>query len=247
MKNIRENEDFIKKVVFYYARDIGKAANRIEVLSVDELLKAYMVPSKSYLEAVMTDQIEGKEENLAVFATGSQNLIDYTQSVLEFFNDYRFFYNQYKHGLTVALRPFSGTLNKNELHRRKTSLDGLPISYDNETIEKAFKSKQEAFVIPNLTPEIQPGITKLQEERNLLRYRYGELIDINDLINIGKQVHSLIRTLIKNRVDYIVPELEEGNTFYLPIPKKKDAFRFAKITTVPLESKLTLKDFSFRI
>lgn len=246
---IREDEEFIKKVVKYWAGNIGKVPDRINRLSDDELLKAYMIPNRDYILGVMSEQTEEeRNSSIAVYDQGIKNILEYTKSIIESFNKYRFYYNQYKHGLTVALRPFSGSINKAELHRRKSSLDGFPVCYDNETIEQAFKNgQQRAFVIPSLTPEIQPGITKLQEEQNLLRYHYDGLVKINDLINIGKKVHLLIRTLIKNRFDYVIPEKQQANTFYLPYPKKKESFSFARILIVPLENPLSLNDFKVKI
>ncbi|MCM3390253.1 hypothetical protein M3649_19325 [Ureibacillus chungkukjangi] len=246
---IREDEEFIKKVVKYWAGNIGKVPDRLNRLTDEDLLKAYMIPNKDYILSVMNEQTEDKRsKSLAVYDEGIKNILEYTRLAIESFNKYRFFYNQYKHGLTVALRPFSGTINKSELQRRKTSLDGFPVCYDNESIEKSFKSGQHrAFVIPNLTPEIQPGLTKLQEEQNLLRYHYDGSVDITDLINIGKKVHLLIRTLIKNRFDYVNPEKQQANTFYLPYPIKRDDFRFAQILAVPFEKPLMLKDFEIKI
>jgi len=249
MNYIREDEEFIKQVVQYWAGTIGKVPKRISQLSDDNLIKAYMIPNKDYILGVMSDQsIDIKESNLEIYDQGVKNILDYTKVIVESFNKYRFFYNQYKHGLTVALRPFGGKLNKSELIRRKSSLDGLPVCYDNETIEKSFSNgKSRAFVIPNLTPDIQPGITQLQEEQNLLRYHYEDIVDINDLINIGKKVHLLIRTLIKNRFDYVYPEKDQANTLFLPYPKKRNEFSFAQFTIVPIEQPLTLADFKIKI
>lgn len=246
---IREDEEFIKKVVKYWAGNIGKVPDRLNKLSDADLLKAYMIPNRDYIIDVSSKQTEEiKESTLATYDQGIKNILEYTRIIIEDFNKYRFYYNQYKHGLTVALRPFSGTLNKSELYRRKTSYDGLPVCYDNETIEKVFKKGQHrAFLIPNLTPEIQGGITKLQEEENLLRYHFEGLVNINDLINIGKKVHLLIRTLIKNRFDYVIPEKENANTFCLPLPKKKNDFGFAIITSVPFKNPLSLQDFKIKI
>ncbi|RTQ87116.1 hypothetical protein [Lysinibacillus telephonicus] len=246
---IREDEEFIKKVVKYWAGNIGKVPERLNRLSDEDLLKAYMIPNKDYILEVMSEQTEEeRNSSVAVYDEGVKNILEYTKSVIESFNKYRFFYNQYKHGLTVALRPFSGSINKAELQRRKTSFDGFPVCYDNETIEQAFKNgQQRAFVIPSLTPEIQPGLNKLQEEQNLLRYHYDSLVDINHLINIGKKVHLLIRTLIKNRFDYVIPEKQQANTFYLPYPRKRDSFSFAQILVVPFENPLSLNDFKVKI
>lgn len=246
---IREDEEFIKRVVKYWAGSIGKVPNRISQLSNDDLIKAYMIPDRDYVLEVMSEQSqEVRESTLGTYDKGINNVLEYTKIIVESFNKYRFFYNQYKHGLTVALRPFGGKLNKSELQRRKRSLDGLPVCYDNETIEKSIKSgKSKAFVIPNLTPDIQPGITQLHEEENLLRYHYGDLVDINELIKIGKKVHLLIRTLIKNRFDYVLPEKTQANTFYLPYPKRRDEFSFAQFTVVPFEKPLSLIDFTIKI
>lgn len=245
---IREDEEFIKKVVKYWAGNIGKVPDRLIRLSDEDLLKAYMIPNRDYIFGVTSEQTaEERNSSMGVYDQGVKNILEYTRSVIESFNKYRFFYNQYKHGLTVALRPF-GTINKAELQRRKTSLDGFPVCYDNETIEQAFKNgQQRAFVIPSLTPEIQPGLNKLQEEQNLLRYHYDGLVDINDLINIGKKVHLLIRTLINNRFDYVIPEKQQANTFYLPYPIKRDDFRFAQILAVPFEKPLSLIDFKVKV
>jgi hypothetical protein len=246
---IREDETFIKKIVKYWAGEIGKVPNRLDKLPAEDLLKAYMIPDKDYLNEIMSEQsADSKALTISSYEKGVENLLSYTTVVIESFNKYRFFYNQYKHGLTVALRPFSGKIDKKELHRRKNSLDGLPVCYDNETMEKTLKSgRARAFVIPNLTPDIQSGITSLHDDENLLRYHYEGDVNINDLINIGKKVHLLIRTLIKNRFDYVIPENKGANSFYLPHPEKRNDFAFAHFTAVPMEEPLRLEHFKIQI
>lgn len=246
---IREDEEFIKKAVIYWANKIGKVPKRISELNDNELITALMIPNRVYVEEVISNQsLQEKADALKIYDQGVRNLMEYIPTVINAFNKYRLFYNQYKHGLTVALRPYGGELSKGELIRRKNSLDSTLICYDNESIEKSIpKHANTVLIIPNFTPELQPGITMLNQNNNLLRYHIEGNVNIDELIDIGKRVHLLIRTLIKNRFDYIEPNQNKANTFYLPIPKRKDIFRFAQITVVPFEKTLTLNDFRIEI
>lgn len=247
IKFIREDEQFTQKIVTYWANKVNRVSNSLEKLDEESLLKAFMIPSKKYVVEIMKEQSdEIKSTNLRLYEEGTKKIITDTKEVLAAFKKYRFYYNQYKHGLTVALKPFGGTLDKKTIEERKNGLFGLPICYDNQTIETMFEDGRlpsGSMMIPNLTADIQGGISQLQKEKNLLRYYLEQEVHINDLIKTAVKIQTLIRTLILNRYDYVRPKYPKGNTFSLPHESRKN-FEFVEFTLIPEEERvLPLSDY----
>ncbi|MGE7673483.1 hypothetical protein ACQKMV_07895 [Lysinibacillus sp. NPDC094403] len=247
MKYIREEEEFIKKVVVYYANKIGKLPEKISKMDLEAILKVFLIPSKDYIDKLV-EETNSPLEHLDIYSEGISNVYRYLDDIIISFKKYRFIYNQYKHGLTVALRPYGNNLSKKELNRRKNSLDSSLFCYDNTDIGKAIeRNPNQPFIIPSITENLQPGITSLNNNNNLLRYSGVYDVSIDELIKLGSKVHSLIRILSNNRYDFVKPHHSEANTFYLPVPTRKDKLRLVQFSLVPKDSLLKLNDFKVEI
>ena len=251
MKFIRDQENFIKDIVQYWASKVTKVSKKIESLSTEDLVKAYMIPDKHYLDQVMSLQSEEHKENqMKQYEKGVNLLRDYTKEVIESFKKFNFYYNQYKHGLTIALRPFSSQMSRKEMLKRKESLYGYPICYDNESFDESIKKgklPQGNIMIPDIDHSFRRHLIELQEEGNLLRYHMGHEVDIQELIAIGKKVCVLINILIKNRFDFVAPEHEGANTFIMPTDMRKHPFGAAVFTVVPHDKMLDLSYFKVEL
>ncbi|WP_289140468.1 hypothetical protein [uncultured Brevibacillus sp.] len=118
------------------------------------------------------------------------------------------------------MRPYSGKLLDEGIIERKASMQAYLVSYDNDSFEQMQKMGRLAgntpVVFPNLTPLIQPYLTQLMQESNLLRY-HSINVDLMSIIEISKRVCLLNIILIKNRVDFIQPTNENCNTIRLPM------------------------------
>ena len=134
---------------------------------------------------------------------------------------YGYLFNQYKHGLTVALRPFGGNpLPADAIERRKTGLSGVPVGYEARSFAKSSKRKRESVVSFMLHPETQPYLNELMASDNLLRFSMeNRETHIDTLIDAAKWLTSLVNVIVLNRADLVAPQRSgfAGNTFSLPL------------------------------
>lgn len=221
---IQEEEYFVQKIVTYSAGTIKNEINKAEGFSEDRSLKALLIPSADFVRDVMARAANTAEEFqkeryefLEQHKVACANTIQSLQKVIKFFKKYETFYNQHKHGLTVALRPFAFEAPQAYLQQRKTSLSGDLVVFDNDTIEVAFNKGNltgGALVMPAVTEATRPYLNNLQRERNLLRYfpRSAEL-HIDDFIEVVRSVAVLSLCLIGNRLDFIDRNREGCYTF----------------------------------
>jgi hypothetical protein len=139
---------------------------------------------------------------------------------------YAFLYNQYKHGLTVALRPFGGNpIPPGIIAGRKASLTGVLASYETRKPTDA-DLRREQVISFMLHPETQPFLTELHASDNLLRFSGDNReTHIDSLIEDAQRLTKLVNVIVLNRVDLIAPQADAaiGNTFRLPRNDLKDS------------------------
>ena len=221
LKFIRSDVFFIRNITRYHASNVNEVAERLIELADNEILAAFMIPDENYVKKISSRQTKKvRERSLKLYKDGTKTLIENVKQTTEQFQKYRFFYNQYKHGLTVALRPYSGSLTEEGIQERKEGMESFIISYDNDTFEQMEKMGRLKdglpMMLPNLTPLIQPHLTELMQEKNLLRY-HAKTVNLNDIIEVSKNVCMLNMILINNRLDFIQPSSKECNTIRLPV------------------------------
>ena len=225
LKLIRDKEYFVKKVVQYQAGTVTNLVGKLEKFSADQILKLFMVPSVKYLEQILKmsrQSAEDKQRSLYQYKQAVETLQMYLKDIITTFRYYEFFYNQYKHGLTVALKPFPAPLPQETIEQMRQDLFGFPVCYDNDTIEVTIKKgrlKNTALIIPSLHSSIKPYLRELIEERNLLRYYAPDNVRLDDLIEIARKIAVLLLCLISNRLGFVSPKNAGYNTVSLPVPR----------------------------
>jgi hypothetical protein len=252
LKFIRDKEYFVKKVVKYDAGKVTNLVDKLERFCADQILKLFMVPSVKYLEQNLkksTQLAEDKQRPLHQYKQAVETLQRYLKDIIAAFRYYEFFYNQYKHGLTVALKPFRDQLPQETIEQMRQDLSGFPVCYDNDTIKVTLKKgrlKNTALIIPSLHPSIKPYLRELMEEQNLLRY-YMQEVRLDDLIETTRKIAVLLLCLISNRLDFVSPENAGYNTVNLPVPDPPTPLSTFTVRLAFIDKPLKLTDFDVSI
>lgn len=223
IKFSNEREWFIKNVITYQAGSISKFIRNFNP-QLDKVCEYFHLPT--HLDSLSSDKI-----SIGIFQYGIDHLINNLNEIINFYKDNVFFYNQYKHGLAIALRPYALFNNKLVREHRKKPLSGYIIAMDNLSIEKVFGQSsrfRNCVSMPNLTNNIKPHISELQNEDNLLRYfdhPKGE-IQIDYILEYAQLIEETIRYLIYNIYNYFT----NSNKRYLPNknPKKQTEIEIKK-------------------
>ena len=206
---------FIKNIITYQA---GKITNYIESFPVGkkEIAESFLLPyfSESY---------EWEDEKIKLtYIEALDRLADYVGKVRKYFADNVFFYNQYKHGLTVALRPFGkfseDLIQKSKEHPQKGNL----VAYDNLSIDKVFRESarfKSLIMIPDIGVKgIKENLVSLQKEDNLLRMvpQSTREANIDDILEVAHIVYTLYE-IIRFNMCATCQELKDGLIdLYLP-------------------------------
>jgi hypothetical protein len=159
-----ENKDlFIKNVITY---DAGKIASFInQNINEEKACKAFHFP-------YFIEEFEDKETE-KVYRESVTRILNWMKEFKEFHLQYQFFYNQYKHGLTVALRPYN-IYNEEQIERAKNGeMNPYLAAFDNLGIHK-LKDKRERLngmvFMPCFTENVRANLQELTSEDNLVRY-----------------------------------------------------------------------------
>ena len=212
-----ENRDyFIKNIITYSA---GRIENFIKQERSDvKLCALFWVPYfKGTLSNPDMDQI---------YRDGIQLLVEMTQRLRAFYGQYHFFYTQYKHGLTVALRPFKKYSYEQIVDSKMGEMDPYLAAFDNLSLIK-LESKQdrqtEMAFMPCFTNNIIPHLNELMQEDNLIRYTFPPIkTNINDLKNISYMVRDCIDIFRNNILQTVydtppykmrIPSRDRGKVF----------------------------------
>jgi len=160
----KKKEFFIKELITYNA---GKVDNLVqEKINNDKLCDLFYFPRIKDFENESEDVKNAVNEGISKLSA-KINLIK------EFYNTYQFHYNQYKHGLTVALKPY-GDLDPSLLENvYNGEINPYLVAIDNLAIKKVSRNQhrfQNYVMMPCLTKNTQPFISELDNEDNLLRY-----------------------------------------------------------------------------
>lgn len=215
-----ENPDyFVKNIITYKA---GEITNRIKTHKSDPKVIAELYHFPHDLQFTDTKDGKGYEE-------GIQNLISLTDECVKFYQDYEFFYNQYKHGLSVAMKPVGTTYVKEQIDEDKAgTFETLLAVYDNFNLETASKkgtfNSKHGVVMPGFSENVQPFISALSAENNYLRLVFPPDMpefSIDFLVDKAKMTRACIKTFIANYFRKIYPS-DGVKQFYLPGDYKKN-------------------------
>jgi len=156
VKFSRDPDWFIKNVVTYKAGKIAKSVETFDT-SKESLCSSFLFP-------LIPDSEWPNNETLQAFKDGIENLKTIIGDIIAFFKEHKFLYNQYKHGLTVALRPYSifdkELIDKDKMRPTSAYL----VAFDNLSIDKVFRDSYRfggMEMLPCLTPNTQHCLADL--------------------------------------------------------------------------------------
>ena len=188
-----ENVDFFIKGIITY--DAGKISNFIkQKFNREQLCKAFHFP---YYAEDFPDKVTNE-----LYKSAIERLFNLVSEFKEFHKQYQFFYTQYKHGLTIALRPY-GLYNNEQIEKsKKGEFDPYLAAFDNLGAEK-LKDKQERFnnmlFMPCFTESVRENITELMREDNLIRYVFPPTdTDFEKIKDVAFRVRDCINVIGNN-------------------------------------------------
>jgi hypothetical protein len=196
IKAAQQPDYFVKNIITYKA---GEVTNFIKSFNADAktVAKVYHFPHDIKFQ---------KQEDQNVFDEGVQKLICLTEEIISFYKGYEFIYNQYKHGLTVAMRPFGNIYTTDQI-KKDMAGDSEPYLavYDNLNLEAASKkgtfNLRQGVLMPGFTENVQPFIADLSKENNFLRFVFPPDIphfSIELLVDNARKTRACIQTFISN-------------------------------------------------
>ena len=187
MRNCDDLAYFAKHVITYQASEVTKYIQRFDTNNTEYMLKQYGLP---YFELEIT------WENEAVFQSYVevvQLIKEYMDALIAHHKKYYLYYCQYKHGLSVALRPFGA----GQPSGSGDPFEGAIMVFDNKNFIKRNKGTPGQFMIPDFHPSIAPHLSALHDEDNLLRAEL-RLVNIQDLVDIVEKAYALLSVLHRN-------------------------------------------------
>ncbi|MCW8898103.1 MAG: hypothetical protein OQJ96_05840 [Flavobacteriales bacterium] len=218
MEATKKKDYFIRNIVTYKA---GKITEKIKSYKANNttVSKDFYIPDVKFPDS--KDQQE--------ITDGVDRLIELVDDQVKFYTKYWFFYNQYKHGLAVPMRPFGNTYNEDQV---KKDMNGeMPpyvVAYDNLNIKAATSKGRFGFkmglMMPGFTDNVRPFIGDLEKENNFLRFVFPPdtpNFDIDLLVDQAYKTRACINILVGNYTNEIAPE-DELRKFQLPIDYKKN-------------------------
>lgn len=184
LKNSGDIAYFAKNVINYKANQVKDYIWRFDTNSLEYVMQEFKLP---YFP------LDEPWEEQEVFEHYKQSVLliqGYLRDLIEFHKKYYLDYCQYKHGMAVALCPFGKQYLKDENERNL--LEGALMTFDSYTVGKR---QQASGSLPqmamNLTPEIQPYVSRLHEEGNLLHFSM-HVVNIDNVVQITEKAYTLL-------------------------------------------------------
>lgn len=217
VKASKQPDFFIRNVISYKA---GEVTN---------LIRSYNPKHKLLAEDFhFPYKIPGEQSVVNLYHEGLSIFITLIMDIVQFYKQYEFFNNQYKHGLAVAHRSF-GNIFPNEL-LAEDKLSGVKpfiAVYDNMNLNiatsKGRASVKQGIFLPVFTNNVRIVISSLEKENNFLRFVQPDHAKFSfELIEeIARKVSYCMNIFIFNYTHKINP-IDKQNKFQLPIDYNKN-------------------------
>ncbi|MBL7932482.1 MAG: hypothetical protein JNL60_11295 [Bacteroidia bacterium] len=231
-----QNKDyFVRNIVTYKAGEITNFIKGFRI-TPNSAGKIYHIP----------DNLDGfTEEHTSQLTKGKETLARLTAEIVEFYKKYEFLYNQYKHGLSVALRPFGNIFTPEQIAEDKNgNLNPYLVVYDNLNLNaassKGTMNLQHGVHMPGFTDNVRPFIKDLSEENNYLRFVFPHdypNFSMEVLLTHARNARACIQTFVTNYYQelsykggkrrFVFPEDPTTNTFnivgYTPASDENNA------------------------
>lgn len=182
LKKAQRIDYFARDVVQYNATEIKKYIWDFHIDDLKYITEQFHVP---YFDIEEDMEWENKE-CFEAYKTALLLMKEYLKELVRFHRHYYQDYCQYKHGLAVSLRrPVEGI----------NPLDGALWTFDTSTVEKKWKREGVApSIIMDLTPETQPYVRSLHDEKNLLHYSIHP-VNLEEILAATKKAVVLLNVL----------------------------------------------------
>jgi hypothetical protein len=216
LKAGKQKDFFIRNIITYNA---GQIENLINHNFTDkELCELFYFPYFTEFE---------NEEFKEGFTDGLTQLKNRIAKIQEFYKAYHFFYIQYKHGLTVALRPYSNFVEEQIQKDKQNEMEPYLVAFDNLSIRKVFGNKsrfQNYVFMPCLTVNTQPFLGTLEKEDNLIRF---VMTPPGTTIEKFKDCAMTVRECMHIFINNFLTVLRDGNPLELQLPSEfKRVYQF---------------------
>ena len=211
LKAGKQKSYFIRNIITYNAGQIEAIIKKD--FSDAELCELFYFP---YFKNIENENFkEG-------FTDGLNQLKNRVSKIKEFYKTYHFFYIQYKHGLTVALRPHGNFTEENIQSDKKHENEPYLVAFDNLALRKVFGNPARSpgyVMMPCLTPNTQPFLNQLQEEDNLIRF---VMTGPGTTIEKFKDCAMIVRECINVFINNFLSTLRGGNPLELQLPSESN-------------------------
>ena len=197
---------FAKHVITYSASKVTKYIRDFDTSNTEFMLKEFGVP---YFP------LDEPWENQEVFESYKKAVFlikEYLDALIAHHSKYYLHYCQYKHGLSVALRPFATGNPTGD----GNPMSGAVMTFDNKNYLKRSAGQRGNFMIPHFHPDIAPVISELHAEDNLLRADL-RVVDIQEFVDIAEKAYTLISTLHWN-MQYACNVSDEADVHEIALP-----------------------------
>jgi hypothetical protein len=203
IKASEKKDFFIRNIIKY---DAGKVEHLIKNFNTTNknICKSFYFPYYPDEEF----ETENERETQKVINDSIDRLRSIIIEIIEYYKKHQFFYNQYKHGLSIALRPYGKFTSeqidkdKNREHENTSVVALDSLNFTNAPRNQYGNSGY--LMMPCFTESVQKNIKELQSENNLLRYvMTPPETTIDFIIEIAKKTRRCIHIVIHNFLEVI--------------------------------------------
>lgn len=198
---LREPREFVRRMGSYAAGKVTGLSHKLREEDDWAVAKRFLIPDERLIREGLQTAEDPDGATDGVLA-GVQRLGALVREVVDFYLTYEFFHLQYKHGLKLPLRPYSGSLPDTTIRERKTDVKAPLIALSNETLSRMLQRppSQHAIMFVDPGPEARKHLSELVAERDLLRYQMsGPPVDLDDVVAVSWTVSRLLRLAAHNR------------------------------------------------
>lgn len=196
LAGLREPLTFVKRTVGFPGSKIVPLADKLERLSGEDVAKAMFVPTVVQLGG------ELDSESDAFLTAGSSILHLQVQEIIGWWKTHRFLQQQYKHGMSLALRPFSRSLPDETIKERKAGSAPPIYAYDREAINASTLSRSGGIIAHVGNGVAMAHAERLMADQNFLRYAsHLPPVAFDEIIRIAELICDLQLIAIANRME----------------------------------------------
>jgi hypothetical protein len=224
IKASEKKDYFIRNIIKY---DAGK---------IDSLIKNFNATNKNICKSFYFPyypdedfETESELETKKVIKGSIDRLRDIIIELIEYYKKHQFFYNQYKHGLSIALRPYGQYTNEQISKDKNKEFENTSVvALDSLNFANASRNQygnSGYLMMPCFTEIVRKNIKELQSENNLLRFvMTPPETTIDFILAKVKRTKRCIHILIHNFLEVVNDK--EPLKLRLPAINESEVFEF---------------------